>query len=122
MAALRFLLDEGIHPRVAELGWEEGMDVVSVHELRRRGLSDYEQLRLAANEDRVLVTRNRVDYLYWTAEFYRSNMEHCGVLFVPEGFPNDQPERIMRTLKRWHYAHSQDDDVFGPYHVDFLAR
>lgn len=122
MSAPRLLLDEGIHPRVAELGWEEGMDVVSVHDLRRRGLSDYEQLCLAASDDRVLVTRNRGDFLYWTAEFYRSNREHCGVLLMGEGFPNDQPERIARALKRWHYARSQDDETFGPYHVDFLTR
>jgi len=122
MGVRRLLLDEGIHPRVAELAWAEGMDVVSVHDLRRRGLSDYEQLRLAAGEDRVLVTRNRGDYLYWTGEFYRSNMDHCGVLLVGEGFPNDQPERMVRALKRWHYAHSQEDDAFGRYHVEFLSR
>ncbi len=121
---MRFLLDEGIHPKVAELAWEEGLDVVSVHDLRRRGLSDLEQLRLAADEGRVLITRNRADILYWTAELYRKNDEHAGVLFVGDGLPNDQPERIVRALKRWHYArsHGGGDIAFGPYHADFIAR
>ena len=121
---MRFLLDEGIHPRVAELAWEEGLDVESVHDLRRRGLSDLEQLRLAAEESRVLITRNRADFLYWTGEFYRKGDDHAGVLFVGEGLPNDQPERIVRALKRWHYARSQasGDDAFGPYYADFIAR
>ncbi len=122
---MRFLLDEGIHPRVAELAWEEGLDVVSVHDLRRRGLSDLEQLRLAAEESRVLITRNRADFLYWTGEFYRKSDAHAGVLFLGEGLPNDQPERIVRALKRWHYARShgaEGDAGFGAYHADFIAR
>lgn len=122
---MRFLLDEGVHPRVAELAWDEGLDVVSVHDLRRRGLTDLEQLELAARESRVLITRNRGDFLYWTAEFYRRNADHAGVLFVGDGFPNDQPERIVRSLKRWHYAWAPEGGEparFGAYHADFLPR
>ena len=122
---MRFLLDEGIHPRVAELAWEQEVDVVSVHELRRRGRSDREQLLFAAEQDRVLVTRNRGDYVYLTREFYRAGLPHRGVLLVEGGLPNDQPESLARSLRRWAQARAYaagDDEGFGAYHVDFLRR
>lgn len=120
---MRFLLDENIHPRVAESAWEQEMDVVSVIELRRVGRSDRDQLEFAAAQDRVLVTRNRADYLHWTREFYHAGLPHRGVILVGEGLPNDQPETVARALGRWVRAHSyeEDDDVaFGAYHVEFL--
>ena len=122
---MRFLLDENVHPGVAEAAWENDVDVVSVIELRRRGRSDREQLEFAADQERVLVTRNRADYLHWTREFYHAGRPHNGVLFVGDGLPNDQPEMIARALRRWDQAHSYaaDDEVaFGAYHVDFLQR
>jgi predicted nuclease of predicted toxin-antitoxin system len=125
MATLRFLLDENIHPGVAEAAWEMDLDVVSVHDLRRRGRSDYEQLEFAAQQDRVLVTRNRGDYLHWTREFYHAGRAHRGVLLLESGLPNDQPAMIARALRRWAQAHShtgEDDVGFGAYHVDFLKR
>lgn len=124
---MRFLLDESIHPRVAKLAWEMDVDVASVHELRRQGRSDREQLAFAAEQDRVLITRNRGDYLYLTREFYRAGLPHAGVLLVEGGLPNDQPESLARSLRRWSQAHSlagpgDDDGGFGAYHVDFLRR
>jgi predicted nuclease of predicted toxin-antitoxin system len=122
---MRFLLDEDIHPRVAEAAWELQLDVVSVHELRRRGRSDHDQLAFAAEQDRVLITRNRGDYLHWTREFYHAGLPHRGVLLVERGLPNDQPAMIARALRRWAQAHSYggaNDVAFGAYHVDFLKR
>lgn len=120
---MRFLLDENVPPKVAEVAWEHDLDVVSVIDLRRRGLGDREQLEYAAAQERVLVTRNRGDYLHWTREFYHAGRPHEGVLFVGDGLPNDQPEMIARALGRWAQAHSyvEDDELsFGAYHVDFL--
>ncbi|HUG41748.1 MAG TPA: DUF5615 family PIN-like protein [Longimicrobiales bacterium] len=121
---LRFLLDENIHPRVAKLAWEMELDVVSVHDVRRQGRTDREQLAYAAEQDRVLITRNRGDYVYLTREFYRAGLPHGGVLVVDGVMPNDQPEMLVRSLRRWAQAHSYrtDEAGFGPYHVDFLPR
>ena len=122
---MRFLLDENVHPKVAEVAWEADVDVVSVIELRRRGRTDREQLDLAAEQGRVLVTRNRADYLHWTREFYHAGRPHSGVLLIGDGLPNDQPETLARALRRWAQAHEwaeEDEVTFGAYHVDFLQR
>jgi predicted nuclease of predicted toxin-antitoxin system len=122
---MRFLLDENIHPAVAEEAWEQEVDAVSVVELRRMGRSDLEQLELAASQNRILVTRNRADYVYWTRELYHAGRPHAGLLLVGDGLPNDRPETLARTLVRWARARSfgsRDEVAFGAYHVDFLQR
>ena len=47
---MRFLLDEDLNPAAAEIGRGLGLDVVSVHEIDRRGFSDEEQLRFAIGD------------------------------------------------------------------------
>lgn len=122
---MRFLLDENIHPKVAEAAWEFDLDVASVHDLRRRGLSDREHLTYAAAQERVMVTRNRADYVYLTREFYHAGQAHSGVLLVEPNIPPDQPEMLARSLRRWAQAHAYQDEEdvgFGAYHVDYLPR
>jgi predicted nuclease of predicted toxin-antitoxin system len=118
----RFLLDEDLSPRVAEVARGLGMDVKSVHELDRRGLSDREQLHLAAAEGRIFVTRNRDDYIALTVEFYRTGEPHNGVLIVPRGLTNNRPERIAHTLKRWVDTRATTPGAFDSYHLDFLSQ
>ncbi len=67
---------------MAEIARGLGMDVQSVHELGRTGISDPEQLRLAARKGRIFVTRNRNDFLRFTVEFYRRTESHAGTLIV----------------------------------------
>ncbi len=119
---MRFLLDEGISPKVAAAADELGIDVASVHEIRRLGLSDWEQLLLAADDGRVLVTRNRADSLHCTAELFRAGQRHRGVLIVPWSLANDRPAAIAHAIKRWANAYRDEGEGgFGSYHVDFLT-
>ncbi|MEJ7632897.1 MAG: DUF5615 family PIN-like protein [Rubrobacteraceae bacterium] len=112
---MRFLLDEDLPPKSAEIARNLGLDAVSVHELSRRGYSDGEQLRYAAEEERIFVTRNRDDFLLLTIEFYRAGEPHPGVLIVGRNLPNDRPERISQALKQWADTHAPE--TFGA--VDF---
>ena len=119
---MRFLLDEGINPKVATHADELGIDVASVHEIRRLGLSDWEQLLLAADDGRVLVTRTRADSLHCTAELLRAGPRHRGVLIVPWSLANERPAAIAHAIKRWANAYREEvEGGFGPYHVDFLT-
>jgi hypothetical protein len=101
----RFLLDEDLSPRVAR---GLGVDVESVNELDRRGLSEREQLCFAAVEGRIFVTRNRDDYITLTVEFYRTGEPHNGVLIVPRGLSNNRPKRSIPTI--WTSSPSSRDD------------
>jgi hypothetical protein len=93
------------------------MDVLSVHEIDRRGFVDEEQLRLSAAQDRLFLTRNRDDFIQLTLRFFQTGEPHAGLLIVPNSLPNNRPERIAHALKRWH---DRGGDP-GPYSIDLLS-
>ena len=87
---MKLLLDEDLSPKIAIILRDKGIDALSVHEIGRTGLTDYEQLEYAASEDRCFVTRNRDDYVVLTRQFFSSSMNHKGILIVPATYkPND---------------------------------
>jgi predicted nuclease of predicted toxin-antitoxin system len=114
---MRFLLDEDLNPAVAKVARGLSLDVLSVHEIDRRGFVDEEQLRFSAAEERVLLTRNRDDFIQLTLRFFQTGDPHAGLLIVPHSLPNHLPERIAHALKRWH---DRAGDL-GPYFIDFLS-
>lgn len=115
---MRFLLDEDLPPKAAEIARGLGLDVISVHELDRRGFTDRDQLRFASRKERILLTRNHRDFIELTVEFYRVGEAYAGVLLVRRNLPNDRPERIAHALKLWTEAR---EDVQFPFDgVDFL--
>lgn len=114
---MRFLLDEDVNPAVAEIGRGLGLDVVSVHELDRRGFTDEEQLRFSIAEARIFVTRNRDDFLRLSLAFFHRGELCPGLLIVAHSLPNSRPERLARALERW--VHRPGDP--GPHFVDFLS-
>jgi predicted nuclease of predicted toxin-antitoxin system len=116
----RFLLDEDLNPTAADVARGLGLDVVSVHEIDRLGLSDEEQLRFAAAESRILLTHNRDDFLALTTEFYRRGNPHRGVLIVTAGLPNNRPERLAHAMALW--QRERGDRLHTTTHyADFLS-
>lgn len=114
---MRFLLDEDVNPTVATIAKGLGLDVVSVHEILRRGYDDESQLRYSASQNRAFITRNRNDFLRLSLAFFQAGELHAGVLIVPHSLPNHRPERIAHALKRW--LEGSGDP--GPYFIDFLS-
>ena len=114
---MRFLLDEDVNPEVAEIARGLGLDVVSVHELDRRGFTDLEQLRFAVAERRTIVTRNRDDFIRLTVTWFQIGEMHTGVLIVPRSLPNHRADRIAHSLRRWQ---DRPGDP-GSHFIDFLA-
>jgi predicted nuclease of predicted toxin-antitoxin system len=116
---VKYVLDEDVNPRTAEIARGLGLDVVSVHEIGRRTLSDGEQLELAAQEGRILVTRNRDEFIEATLNFFRTGQPHAGVLIIAHTLPNSDPERMAHALAGWH-AERADHEKLAPYTIDFL--
>jgi len=115
-----FLLDEDVNPLAAKIARAHDLDVVSVHEIGRRNLNDWEQLAYAASEKRALVTRNRDDFIKLTVSAYQTGKPHYGVLIVPYSIPNKYPDRIARSLRTWSEKWSQASEVVS-YFIDFLS-
>lgn len=116
---MRYYLDEDLSQRIAERLRSQGLDAVSVHEVRAEGLSDFEQLERAALEKRCLVTRNRDDFIRLTLQFYNEGRVHYGVLIIPHSLPADRFAELAEALVRYASAHP---DGLPPYTVDFVAR
>ena len=116
---MRYYLDEDLSQRIAERLRTQGLDVVSVHEVRAEGLSDFEQLERAALEQRCLVTRNRDDFIRLTLQFYNEGRVHHGVLIIPHSVPADRFGELAEALARYASAHP---DGLPPYTVDFVSR
>lgn len=113
----RFLTDEDVSPRVAEIGRGMGLDVVSVRDAGRLGWSDDDQLRAAAREERIFVTYNRDDYILLTRRFFQDREPHAGVLIVPGSIPRKDPDRLARALAVWSREHTEP----VPYLCTFLG-
>lgn len=120
---MRYLLDEDVNPAVSKAARALDLDVVSVHGIERTGVSfpDDVQLRFAAVQQRILVTRNRDDFIRLTREFFQAGEPHFGVLIIPHTLPNKDPGRIARALKQWHDGRPPEQDP-EPYIIDFLGE
>lgn len=121
--SFRFILDEDLSPEVARVAQALGLDVISVHTCGRKGLLDDEQLHLAARDGRIFVTRNRNDYLRWSAEFSRMNAAHSGVLIVSRSIVATRPEPLAYALRDWLSLMTErlQGSELGPYFIDFIA-
>ena len=116
---MRFYLDEDLSQRIADLGRQRGMEIVSSHECGRDGLSDEDQLRLAAGEGRCLVTKSYADFTLLTHRFWEMAWPHAGVLFIGPGLHSDRFSDIAEALLQ------HDQKYTGgllPYQVDYLRQ
>lgn len=98
---VRLYLDADLSPRIGVIGRGLGLDVVSAHAVGMAEADDADQLARAAAEHRVLVTRNRDDFLALTLEAYQERAPHAGVLLVPGVEPSHGASRVAHALRRW---------------------
>ena len=115
---MKLFLDEDLHPGIAKIGRGLELDIVSVHEVDRRGATDEAQLRFAISQDRALVTRNRNDFLRLAVTFFQTGVVYPGILIVPHSLPNHRPEQIAHALVGWCGRLKSRDP--GACFVDFL--
>lgn len=114
---MRFYLDEDLSDQVAVSGRALGLDVVSSHACGRDGLSDEEQLRRAAADGRVFVTRNHRDVVRLTTQRFERKQPHAGVLLVPRSLANFDVAAIARAI----LAHDREQEgAVTAYTIQFL--
>ncbi|MBA3357701.1 MAG: DUF5615 family PIN-like protein [Pyrinomonadaceae bacterium] len=77
MEQIKVYLDEHIHSAVAEGLRRRGVDVLTVQEAGKTGLSDRKQLAFALTENRVMVTMDS-DFLALAVE----GVSHAGIGYV----------------------------------------
>jgi uncharacterized protein with PIN domain len=80
MEQIKFYLDEHIHRAVADGLRRRGIEVLTVQEVRKTGLSDREQLKFALTTQRVLVTMDS-DFLAIVSQ----GVSHAGVAYASPG-------------------------------------
>jgi len=114
---MKFYLDEDLSPKIAEILREKGVDAVSAHEAGMLEASDRDQLELAAQQGRCMVTRNRDDFVRLTVQFFNDRRPHRGVLIIPYSIPADQFARMARLLQMFA---SRYPSGLEPYMIAFL--
>ena len=117
---MRYLIDEDTTPQVAVIARNLGLDAVSVHEIGRREYSDSQQFEFAIGEGRIVVTRNRDDFIALLIAAFEAGVTSPGVLIIPRSLPNDRPAAIAHALKRWN---DEQQSLGGaePGVIDFLS-
>jgi predicted nuclease of predicted toxin-antitoxin system len=114
---VKLFLDEDISPKVSEILRKKGVDAVSAHEADMLQASDAEQLSFAAAEGRVMVTRNRDDFITLTIQFFDDLKPHKGLIIVPHTIPGSEFSKLASLLAKFSKEHPDDVE---PYTIEFL--
>jgi predicted nuclease of predicted toxin-antitoxin system len=114
---VKLYLDEDISPTVAAILRKKGMDAASAHETGMLEASDEEQLSFSAAEERVMVTRNRDDFITLTVQFFEALKPHKGLIIIPHTIPGSEFSKLAALLVRFakDYPHGLE-----PYTIEFL--
>ena len=116
---MKLYLDEDISPRVAERLREKGIDAVSTREVRMIGVSDEEQLDRAVSEGRVMITRNRNDFIALTAQFFQDVKPHHGLLIVPYSLPGYDFSLLANLFYEYIQKHPKG---LESYTIEFVSK
>ena len=115
---MKYYLDEDISPKVSELLRKNNIDAISAHENDMLGASDEEQLFAAAADSRVMVTRNRNDFIALTVRCFENMQPHHGLLIVPYSIPGSKFSLLAKLLTD--FAKKQPGGM-DPYTIEFLT-
>lgn len=84
--AIKFYMDEHVHPGIAKALEKRGIDVLTAQQADMLDVDDDEHLELAASQGRVIFTQDD-DYLdeRWTGE-----INHSGIAYTHQSTPMRQ--------------------------------
>lgn len=110
---IRLFIDEDAMSRALANGLRaRGVDVISVGEEGRTGLTDDEQLEYAAAQGRVLYTYNTSDFYRLHTEYLAQGKRHTGIIFAPQQrYKVGEQLRRLLILKRNKSAEAMKNNV-----------
>ena len=116
---MKLYLDEDISPKVSVILRKRGMDAISAHETEMLEASDAEQLSFAAAGGRIMVTRNRDDFITLTVQFFEALKPHNGLVIVPHTIPGYEFSKLAVLLVEFSKNHPNG---LEPYTIEFLPN
>lgn len=114
---MRFFLDEDLSDTIAVMAQQFGIDIFSVRQVRRGGMSDEEQLYFAGQEGRCIITKNAKHFGPLSRLFEQQGLPHAGVLCVAESLPGYRFAPIVAGIRQFDAEHP---DGVPPYSVWWL--
>lgn len=123
MKGTRFYVDEDMPHSCAEVGLAFGLDIRTAKDAQSSlPQDDPVHLRAAAQDQRIMVTYNRDDFLAATHDAFASSRPHAGLLILTHRLPRD-PARIVHALARWVEMRKETGAwPMQDYEVDFLSH
>jgi len=115
VTALRFLIDENLSPALVEPARERGFEAMHVNHLGLRTETDWDLLKMIADQDWVLVTNNAIEF----RGRYGSIELHPGVIFLLTAVRRPEQVRLFEAALEHAKTHSDMinhalDVVFDP--------
>lgn len=95
---IRLYLDEDIHAELANALRKRGYDVLHAQEKMKKGLTDEEQLSLAVNEGRCLLTFNVKDFVLLHNKWIKDGKNHHGILVSKQLSFNETLRRVLNFI------------------------
>ncbi len=95
---MRLYFDEDVSVEIATNLASRGFDVLTVHDAGRRHLADEAQLAFAIQEQRALVTHNRVDFELLHEQYLASQHLHFGIIIVKRRLHDEIVVRKLLSL------------------------
>ncbi len=102
---MKLYFDEHVHPLVAVMLRERGIDCRTTQEAGNLGRSDEAQLHYATTQGRVLVTFDRRDFLILANQWATIHRQHAGLILSKQS----PVQELVRYLLRCHTRHQHED-------------
>lgn len=97
---IRLYLDEDVYKDLAPALRARGFEAISVHELKRTGYSDAEQLAYAVSQQCALFSFNSPDYVALHVDYLASGREHYGIILSKQRPLGQVLRRLLDLLNR----------------------
>jgi len=109
---IKLYLDENVPEAVSTALRLRGYDVLTAREAGRTGLSDFDQLRHASSQNRVIFTFNVADFYKIHSECTRKGFNHAGIILSKQLPIGAIVKALLRLLSSMKYEQMEDSVIW----------